>query len=132
MLQLTDQADLEARELLMTEDCEWAVPGYACTGRAGTTAFSRPMLAAFPDAAHQLDVVFADGDYVVVEGRWNGNHTGPLATPRGEIPATGRPLTLPFSMVTRFEGDLIASVHVYFDQMGFLAQLGLLPAPAAV
>lgn len=129
-LQLTDKADLEGREQLFTEDCEWTVPGYSSRGRAGTTAFSRPMMAAFPDGHHQCDVYVEEGDTVVAEGVWTATHTAPLATPEGEIAATGRSVRLPFTMVTRFEGDLAASVHVYFDQMGFLAQLGLIPQPA--
>jgi predicted ester cyclase len=130
-LQLTDDGDLGGREQLFTEDCEWTVPGYSSRGRAGTSAFSRPMMAAFPDGRHQCDLFVEEGDTVMLEGVWTATHTAGLVTPDGEIPATGRAVRLPFTMVTRFEGDLAASVHVYFDQMAFLAQLGLLPEPAA-
>ncbi len=36
----------------------------------------------------------SSGDLVVAEVRWRGTHTGPLATPDGEVPATGRSIDL--------------------------------------
>ena len=129
-LALTDQADFAGREELMTDDVAWIVPGFEARGPAQATAFSRPMIAAFPDSHHQCDVVVEEGDTVVVEGVWTGTHTAPLATPAGEVPATGNSMRLPFSMVVHFDGDRAASIRVYFDQMTFLGQLGLIPQPA--
>ncbi len=34
-----------------------------------------------------------DGDHVVSESTWNATHTGPLMSPNGEIPATGKSVT---------------------------------------
>ena len=130
-LELTDRHDLAGREGLMTEDATFTIPGQPPLDRAGSSAFSRPMLAAFPDGRHQIDLVIEDGDHVLVEGVWLATHTEPLATPDGEVPATGRPVTLPFAMVVTFDGDRAKSLRIYFDQLAFLGQLGLIPAPQA-
>jgi ketosteroid isomerase-like protein len=57
-------------------------------------------------------------------------HTGPLVSPNGDIPPTGKPVTLDFVDVTQFAEGRIAREHIYFDQMAFLSQLGL-PATCA-
>lgn len=57
--------------------------------------------------------------------------TGPLITPEGELPATGRRVTVPFALVGTTRDERLATVHNYHDRLEFLAQLGLMPAPAA-
>jgi ketosteroid isomerase-like protein len=58
-------------------------------------------------------------------------HTGPFQTPQGEVPPTGRTVVIDaVDVVTATDGK-ISSWRVYFDQMGILRQLGLLPAPAS-
>jgi ketosteroid isomerase-like protein len=131
MLELTDRQDWPSREALLTEDCELVTPAGPLRGRAATTAFSAPFVGAFPDARHGIDLIASARDTVVVEGHWVGTHTGPLATPGGEVPATGRAIDLPYAVTMRVSGDLVASMHVYFDQLAFLAQLGLVPQPQA-
>ena len=84
---------------------------------------------AFPGSHHEIDLLAGSGDLVVAEGVWTGIHQGPLLTPQGAIPATGRSVAVRFVVTMRASGDLIASVHAYFDQMAFLAQLGLQPEP---
>ena len=123
LLTLTDQADLAGREALMTENVEFQLPGYTATGRAAATAYSAVLISAFQDRHHQCDLLVEEGDTVVVEGVWTGTHTRPLVFPQGEIPPTGASIALPFAMLVRFEGDLAAGVRIYFDQMGFMAQL---------
>jgi ketosteroid isomerase-like protein len=131
-LELTDRQDWAGREALMTPDCEWSMPSAVLRGPEAATAFSRPFVGAFPDSKHTIDLIAGDGDVVVVEGTWVGTHLGPLPTPTGDIPATGQAVRLPFGMIARVRHGLIASMHVYYDQLGFLAQLGLVPQPQAV
>lgn len=130
-LELTDRHDLTAREALMTANAEFLIPGAPIMGREGSSAYSRPILAAFPGARHRIDAVLEADDSVVIEGVWIGIHSQTLATPNGDVPATGRSVELPFTVVFRFDGELVRSVHVYFDQLSFLSQLGLVPVPQA-
>ncbi|MGN6743360.1 MAG: ester cyclase, partial [Amnibacterium sp.] len=45
---------------------------------------------ALPDVTGTITRLVVDGDLVAMEIRWRGTHTGPLATPGGEVPPTGR------------------------------------------
>ncbi len=42
------------------------------------------------------------------------------------VAPTGRPVELAVCVVVGFEGDLISHEHIYWDQAGVLAQIGLL------
>lgn len=61
---------------------------------------------------------------------YSGTHTGVLATPQGEVTATGRTLKLALCDVVEIAAGRIVSIRAYYDQMAFAAQLGLLPKPA--
>ena len=86
--------------------------------------------AAFPDSRMEVTTIIESGNHAVVEGLYIGIHTGPLATPQGEVPPTDRTLRLPICLIFEVAAGRITSNHVYYDQMTFAAQLGLLPAPA--
>ena len=94
---------------------------------AGHQAFA----AAVPDTRNTITRCVQDGDDAAVEGYFRGTHTGPLPSPQGPIPATGRQFELSFCGLGRVRGERISEVHVYFDSMSIMAQLGLLPEPAA-
>lgn len=84
----------------------------------------------FPDARLEVSTIVDDGRRVVMEGHFVGTNTGPLLTPAGELPPTGRPLRLPYCDVWESEAGRITKHQVYYDQMTFLGQLGLVPQPA--
>jgi carboxymethylenebutenolidase len=52
---------------------------------------------------------------------------GAMQTAAGEMPATGRTVSLPFVTAFQVRGDRITQHHAYWDQMTFLVQLGLVP-----
>jgi hypothetical protein len=131
MIELTDRQDWAGREALLSPDCDVLTPAGALRGRAATTAYSKPLVDAFSEAHHRLDLVAAAGDVVVVEGAWLGINTGPLPTPAGDVPPTGRSIVLPFAATMRVSGDHVTSMHVYFDQLGLMAQLGFGPQSQA-
>jgi len=70
------------------------------------------------------------GSTVVTEGHFVGTHTGTLRTPQGDIPPSGNNIKLRYATVQRVEGGLIASEHIYFDQLEFMTQLGVITAPS--
>lgn len=56
----------------------------------------------------------------------SGTNTGPLESPEGEMPATGRCITLPLVFILKVgSGGLVQQDHTYFDEASFLKQLGL-------
>ena len=61
----------------------------------------------------------------MLQARATGTHTGPLASPAGDIPATGKPFVLDYVNVARFADGQITSETYYWDNQSFLSQLGL-------
>jgi steroid delta-isomerase-like uncharacterized protein len=82
---------------------------------------------AFPDAAGTVTGAFASGNNAALEVTWKGTHTGPLVTPAGTIPASGKHQEVPAAFVLTFEGDKIKESHHYFDSMTLLKQIGAQP-----
>ena len=64
-------------------------------------------------------------------GRLQRDPYRPAGRTSGSVPPTGRTLDLPYCDVFRVENGRVVSHHIYYDQVMFLAQLGLLPAPSA-
>jgi predicted ester cyclase len=121
--------DLEARLAANTDDTELVMPGgMKLRGREQADVL-RAFWGALPDATITWENHVESGFMVAGEGFLTGTHTGPLRTPQGEIPPSGRQVRLPYAFVRRVEGGKIASEHLYFDQMELLQQLGAMPAP---
>ena len=74
------------------------------------------------------DVRFIDGgDTVAVHFVGRGKNDGQL----GPLPATGKSISLPYSAVFSFDSNArIVEEDDYWDQLGFLVQLGHMKAPA--
>jgi steroid delta-isomerase-like uncharacterized protein len=82
---------------------------------------------AFPDAAGTVTSAVASGDMAALEVTWQGTHTGPLETPEGTIPASGKRQETPAAIVFTFEGGKIKESRQYFDSMTLLKQIGAQP-----
>ena len=79
--------------------------------------------AALPDV-HGTVLRSLEGDGVVAqEIAWMGTHDGPLPTPNGDIPATGRPVSLEATLWVQTRGDVVAEVHHHLDVMALMAQI---------
>jgi steroid delta-isomerase-like uncharacterized protein len=96
-------------------------------GAEGSRAYNTMWADAFPDGTVTVDRLIAAGDFVVVEFTGRGTHTGTLRTSMGEIPATGRSMTLQLCDVIEFEAGKVKSQKSYFDTGSMMAQLGLMP-----
>ena len=95
----------------------------------GTAVIQREIqqwFTAMPDMMLQLEELLVDGATAVSRFQLVGTHTGPMATPSGEVPPTGKRVSMPMAVFSR-EGEdgLIVEEHRYLDMMGFLQQLGL-------
>ena len=82
---------------------------------------------AFPDGKIE-DVRFIDGgDSVAMHFVGHGKNDGTL----GPLPATGKTIALPYCSVFTFDSKArIVEEDDYWDQLGFLVQLGHMQAPA--
>jgi uncharacterized protein (TIGR02246 family) len=129
----TDAHDLEGFLELQADDAVWTVPGATVRGKDELRQWLAPFYTGFSDYRHDLRRVFEHGNIVWAEGTWTGTNDGPLVTPDGEAPATGRSVSFQFGMSLTIDEALGqgTEVNVYFDQLGFLGQLGLIPEGAA-
>ena len=94
-------------------------------GREGSLQYNKSWYDGFPDGKITIDNILASGDCVVVEFTGRGTHTGTLATSMGQVPATGRSLTLKLCDVLEFKDGKVAAQRTYFDTGSMMAQLGI-------
>ncbi len=81
--------------------------------------------AGFPDSKATFHGACVSGNSVIIEVTWNGTQTGPMLTPNGEVPATGKSFSMRAIMVNEMEGGKVASTRQYFDLNTMLSQLGI-------
>ena len=106
-------------------------PSGTYNGIEAFLAYVQGYVTAAPDSKISLRHIVETGDVVLCEGEFTGTNTGPLASPQGTMPATGKRFVLKFADVFEVKNDKIAKHRTYYDQMAFLGQLGLLPQPAS-
>jgi len=82
--------------------------------------------AAFSDVRGTVQRSLEGGDVSALEVTWEGTHDGPLATPGGTIPASGRRATMQATLWTEIRGGLVAEVHHHLDVMALMTQIGAL------
>jgi hypothetical protein len=129
----SDAGDIDGFVELQGPDCTWITPSAELHGREELRGWLAPWLAGFPtDRHHEISRVVELDDTVYCEGVFHGVNAGEMNTPEGTLPATGKTLAMPFAIVVDIDVDAgyATAVHLYFDQLGFLGQLGLVPAEA--
>jgi len=123
-----NRRDVKAFAALYAVDAVVHDPTYPqpLKGRDAVAQDLNDFLRAFPDARFTILNILEDGTTAAGEYSLSGTHTGPLALPSGEIPATGKPLSFNGSAFSRFNdrGEIVEESR-YFDIAGQLAQLGL-------
>jgi steroid delta-isomerase-like uncharacterized protein len=112
---------------LVAEDVEAVLVPFGQTfhGRDGFTSFMQGFKGAFPDIRISVTNQVATDDQVVSEFTARGTHTGPLQTPAGAIPPTGRTVDFIVCEVMRVKNGQIVSLHNYQDAASIMRQLGL-------
>jgi predicted ester cyclase len=107
-------------------DAELVAPGGQASGRDDVLGFLGVFHEAFPDLRLEIKQLLTDGPAAAAEGILAGTHDGVLHTPNGDVAPTGRAVQLRWAAVYVTDGDTLKSEHLFFDQMDFLGQLGLL------
>jgi predicted ester cyclase len=108
-------------------DAELVAPVGQASGRDNVIGFVGVFQEAFPDLRLEIKQLLIDGPAAAAEGALTGTHDGVLHTPDGDVAPTGRAVELRWAAVYLTDGDTLKSEHLFFDQMDFLGQLGLLP-----
>jgi predicted ester cyclase len=109
------------------DDAEFVAPGGQASGRDDVIRFLGVFTEALPDLRLEVKQLITDGSAAAAEGTLSGTHDGVLHAPDGDVAPTGRAIELRWAAVYATDGDTLKSEHLFFDQMDFLGQLGLLP-----
>jgi ketosteroid isomerase-like protein len=125
-----EAGELDALQPLLDPDIEFRMGPEAGKGWGFFRPFLEGYLRGFPDLRHEeLDHVEL-GDTIALELLVRGTHAGPLQTPQGELPPTGRDVVWESVDYVKVRDGRIASWHVYTDSLAFMTQLGLVGAPS--
>jgi steroid delta-isomerase-like uncharacterized protein len=122
-----DKGNVDAMDDLVAEDyldhSPPPFPGFA-PGREGVKQAFRLFWDATP-GRHQIEDQIAEGDKVVTRLTAYGVHEGDLPG----IPATGRQIKMTGTVIHRIENGKLAEKWSDKDVLGFLQQVGVIPAP---
>jgi steroid delta-isomerase-like uncharacterized protein len=127
---LSDPTWLDQSLTFFAEDCEVIDVPSGMTSR-GPDGYKQVILffeEGFPDSGIEITNLFASENQAVVEFIGRGTNTGSLHMPAGDVPPTGRTVELRFCDVYRVSNGQIVSYRSYYDALGFLQQLGLIPS----
>jgi ketosteroid isomerase-like protein len=127
-----------ARDLEAARAC-YAPDVVATTPDAGTlhgvdqvVDYLRQSIEGFSDLGWEPTRELEAGDCAIDEGWQVATHSGDIALPDGRtVPASGKQIRIRTCDVAQVEGGVITRHDFYYDQLEFLAQLGLIEAPAA-
>jgi steroid delta-isomerase-like uncharacterized protein len=97
-------------------------PG-APTDAAGVVTKLKALWIAFPQGRFALQEVAAAGDRVAARSIFSGTNLGPF----GDVPPTGRSVSVSFADFYRLAGGRITEHWHDFDKHGLMQQLGVLP-----
>jgi steroid delta-isomerase-like uncharacterized protein len=123
--------DEERIKACYTDDAVFTAPGgVRLEGPEAIAGYAMTWLNALPDATATVDNEVIAGNWAALQQTFKGTHTETLVSPEGDIPATGKSVVGRVAEVIRIEDGKIAEDHLYFDNMEFLTQIGLVPETA--
>ena len=95
-------------------------------GRAGVHRANSLLRAAFPDTVHFIEDQVAEGNKVVTRLRGRATFTGEILG----IPPNGKVVEIGGIIIHRLADGKLAEHWARIDNLGFMQQLGAIPAPA--
>ncbi|TMK72098.1 MAG: ester cyclase [Actinobacteria bacterium] len=130
VLEALSARDLDRVSAVVDENFEFVDVGGGETmhNREEWRAFCDVFVTAFPDLTQDVRLLVDAGEYAFAEVVARGTHTGPLATPDGDIAPTGRTIEIPFCVVMHARDGLLVDGREYYDAGTLLGQLGLTAA----
>jgi ketosteroid isomerase-like protein len=119
-----DRKDLEAIDAALADNYKLIEIGQPVDkNKKEALAGTKEFMAAFPDGKATLLSSWAAGDYVVLEGRFEGTNTGDI--PSMKLKKTGKKFTGRFMDVLRYENGKVVEEWFFYNGAAFAAQLGL-------
>jgi len=128
---VVDSKQLDKLAEVDSPDLEMVTPMGAFKGVEGHQQLLKGFATASPNFKHTVTRCIEQGDTISCEGTFAGDHTGPLMMPTGQsVPATGKHFEFKWAGLATIKNGKVTTLHVYFDPMVMMQQLGLVPAPA--
>ncbi|MFC2163792.1 ester cyclase [Acidobacteriota bacterium] len=124
-----DDRDIDALVQNYAEDAVMYIPGETepVRGRKAIAKNQAAFLRAMPDMTIKFTLIMIQGNQIAFEGVAKGTFTGPLASPEGDIPPTGRSAKLGVAFFAKVNANgLIEEDRTYFDNLDFMKQLGVI------
>ena len=126
ILMAFEACDAESAAALYEPDAAYYLYPEVLHGREAIKESMQGWFTAFPDTQWELQNLMSSGDTFVAEGLFKGTQTGPLPTPEGEIPPTGKTVEMPCCFIGRVsENGLVSEDRTYVNAAMMMEQLGL-------
>ncbi len=95
-------------------------------GKAAIEKDTTVNLQAFPDTRFEIQSVLAEGNTGAAQILMSGTNTGPMETPEGEFPPTGKKIKINVASFERLDDEgKIVEEHRYYDIASVMEQLGV-------
>src|SRR5258708_25505361 len=92
-----------------TTDIEMKMPFGPMKGTQAHAQMTKMFATAFPNFKHTVSRCVESGDDIACEGRFTGDHTGPMAMPTGQtVPATNHHAEFDWAGTVRVSGGNVA------------------------
>jgi steroid delta-isomerase-like uncharacterized protein len=100
-------------------------------GYEGIKTWLNSSLTSTPDHHLTFNEFYVDGNVIFTRWTATGTNTGPLSTPFGEIPATGKSFSFSGLSFYCIENGLITETEVVFNVLEMLLQIGFTVMPSS-
>jgi steroid delta-isomerase-like uncharacterized protein len=98
--------------------------GATFNGHAELRNFMAGFKQAFPDLVITHNNIIGYGEKVAVEFTATGTHTGPLQTPNGAVPASGKKVEVKVSEFWEWKDGKVSKITNYQDAATLMRQIG--------
>lgn len=130
ILKLWNEGDMTVLEEIYAPDFVRNLPlGEAADGREAMAAHVAGLRGQYPDLKITIVDKIYDGQTYVSRWRFQGTDLG--GTADKTIPPTGKKVDFYGTNIYHLEGDILVDEYVYYDVLGAMQQLGLIPQTAA-
>lgn len=92
-------------------------------------AYITSLRTAYPDFTVTVDDRIIAGDKIITRWTVTGTNTGPLVSPTGELPATGKKMSVPGAEISLVENGKITESWIFYNQLYTYLQLGYTLTP---
>ena len=120
----SNKHDIKALEGMTTDDYKLIEIGRpADMDKKAMLAGLKEMFSSFPDVRFTPATMWAAGEYVVIEGSFDGTNTGDI--PSMKLKKTGKKVSSRFLEIMKFSGGKVQEDWIFYNGAAFAAQLGL-------